>query len=119
MAKQLLGIAESAESEAVKLAAVRDLLDRAGLNPPAEVEISPSYGLALVRPTSRWDAVECLCWSAVASCGASWTQRESRWLRLKPGGKPALRSADLGTNLGTKLCGRPEMGWTQRSLVDD
>jgi hypothetical protein len=65
MAKQLLGIAESAESEAVKFAAVRDALDRAGLNPPAEVEISPSYGLALVRPTSRWDAVECLCWSAV------------------------------------------------------
>jgi len=65
MAKQLLGIAESAESEAVKFAAVRDALDRAALNPPAEVEISPSYGLALVRPTSRWDAVGCLCWSAV------------------------------------------------------
>ncbi len=40
MAKQLLGIAESAESEAVKLAAVRDALDRVGLKPPAQVEVS-------------------------------------------------------------------------------
>lgn len=41
MAKQLLGIAESAESEAVKLAAVRDALDRAGLKPPTQVEVGP------------------------------------------------------------------------------
>jgi hypothetical protein len=39
MAKQLLGIAESAESEAVKLAAVKDALDRAGLKPPTQVEV--------------------------------------------------------------------------------
>lgn len=39
MAKELLGIATSAESEAVKLAAVRDALDRAGLKPPAQVEL--------------------------------------------------------------------------------
>lgn len=41
MAKQLLGIAESAESESVKLAAVRDALDRAGLKPPTQVEVGP------------------------------------------------------------------------------
>lgn len=40
MAKQLLGIAESAESEAVKLAAVKDALDRAGLKPPTTVDVS-------------------------------------------------------------------------------
>lgn len=41
MARLLLGIAESAESEAVKLAAVRDALDRAGLKPPTQVEVGP------------------------------------------------------------------------------
>lgn len=50
MAKQLLGIAESAESEAVKLAAVRDALDRAGLKPPAQVEVS-------AKPTEPWEEV--------------------------------------------------------------
>jgi hypothetical protein len=40
MAKQLLGIALTAESEAVKLAAIKDSLDRAGLRPPAEVVLS-------------------------------------------------------------------------------
>lgn len=40
MAKQLLGIALTAESEGVKLAAIKDSLDRAGLRPPAEVVLS-------------------------------------------------------------------------------
>lgn len=40
MAKQLLGIALTADSEAVKLAAIRDALDRSGLKPPAEVVLS-------------------------------------------------------------------------------
>ena len=40
MAKELLGIATGAESEAVKLSAVKDVLDRAGLKPPAQVELS-------------------------------------------------------------------------------
>lgn len=40
MAKELLGIALTAEGEAVKLAAIRDALDRAGLKPPAEVVLS-------------------------------------------------------------------------------
>lgn len=40
MAKQLLGIAVSAESEAVRLNAIRDALDRAGLKPPSEVVLS-------------------------------------------------------------------------------
>lgn len=41
MVKQLLGIAESAESEAVKLAAVKDVLDRAMGKATTNVEIGP------------------------------------------------------------------------------
>ncbi len=48
MARQLLGIAESAESEAVKLAAVKDALDRAGLKPPAQVEVA-------TKPLEPWE----------------------------------------------------------------
>lgn len=40
MAKQLLGIALTADSEGVKLAAIRDALDRAGLKAPSEVVVS-------------------------------------------------------------------------------
>ncbi|WP_141772854.1 hypothetical protein [Mycobacterium malmoense] len=40
MAKQLLGIALTAESESVKLAAIRDALDRGGLKAPSEVVLS-------------------------------------------------------------------------------
>lgn len=40
MAKQLLGIALTAEGESVKLAAIRDALDRAGLKAPSEVVLS-------------------------------------------------------------------------------
>jgi hypothetical protein len=39
MAKTLLGIASGAESEAVKLAAVKDALDRAGVPAKAEVTV--------------------------------------------------------------------------------
>jgi hypothetical protein len=40
MAKELLGIAEGAESESVKLAAIRDALDRAGVSAKQAVELS-------------------------------------------------------------------------------
>ena len=40
MARELLGIATGAESEAVKLAAVKDALDRAGLNVKQALELS-------------------------------------------------------------------------------
>ncbi|NOQ62529.1 hypothetical protein [Mycolicibacterium fortuitum] len=39
MARQLLKIAESADSESVRLAAVRDALDRAGLKAPTQVDL--------------------------------------------------------------------------------
>jgi len=42
MAKQLLGLALTADSEAVMLAAIRDALDRAGLKAPSEVVLSQS-----------------------------------------------------------------------------
>ncbi|BDE15159.1 MULTISPECIES: hypothetical protein [Mycobacterium] len=40
MARELLGIALTADNESVKLAAIRDALDRAGLKAPAEVVLS-------------------------------------------------------------------------------
>lgn len=40
MARQLLNIADSAESETVRLAAIKDALDRAGLKPPTQQEIT-------------------------------------------------------------------------------
>ena len=48
MAKQLLCIAETADSDAVKLAAVKDVLDRAGLKPPAQVQVS-------AKPLEPWE----------------------------------------------------------------
>lgn len=41
MARELLKIATTSESESVKLAAVRDALDRAGLKAPTQVEVGP------------------------------------------------------------------------------
>ena len=51
LARQLLGIAEGAESEAVRLAAVKDALDRAGIQAKtaATVEIRSSPGRACWR----------------------------------------------------------------------
>lgn len=40
MAKELLGIALTADTDSVKLAAIRDALDRAGLRAPSEVVLS-------------------------------------------------------------------------------
>ncbi|MEZ0354094.1 hypothetical protein [Mycobacterium sp. pR1184] len=61
MARELLGIAAGAESEAVKLAAVKDALDRAGLSAKQSVELSAKepepweeLTLSVVR-TSRED----------------------------------------------------------------
>ena len=46
MAKELLGTATGAESEAVRLAAIKDALDRAGLVAPktVDVAIAPNRG---------------------------------------------------------------------------
>ena len=48
MAKQHLGIATDAESEAVRLAAIRDALDRAGLVTPRTLDVAEHV------PTARW-----------------------------------------------------------------
>lgn len=42
MAHELLKIATTSESESIKLTAVRDALDRAGLKPPTQVEVGPN-----------------------------------------------------------------------------
>ncbi|MFL0237811.1 hypothetical protein [Mycobacterium sp. SMC-17] len=49
LAKQLLGIAESADSEAVRLAAIRDALDRAGLKAPTQVDVE----VGVMKPYER------------------------------------------------------------------
>ncbi len=46
MAKQLLGMALTADSDQVKLAAIRDALDRAGLRAPSEVVLSAAENKA-------------------------------------------------------------------------
>ncbi len=43
LAKQLLDIAEGAESEQVRLSAVKDALDRAGLKPPTQVDVAVGH----------------------------------------------------------------------------
>lgn len=50
MARELLKIATTSESESVKLTAVRDALDRAGLKPPTQVEVGP-------KPPEPWEEV--------------------------------------------------------------
>jgi hypothetical protein len=50
MAKELLGIAIGAASEAVKLAAVKDALDRAGLGAKQALELSP-------KPLAPWEEI--------------------------------------------------------------
>lgn len=51
MAKHLLGIAVGGESEAVRLQAIRDALDRAGVSKPTEVVLSPG------QPKQPWEEV--------------------------------------------------------------
>jgi hypothetical protein len=47
MERELLGIATSAESESVRLAAIRDAFDRGGLGAKAEIELS-------AKPKEPW-----------------------------------------------------------------
>ncbi len=79
MARELLGIATGAESEAVKLAAVKDALDRAGLGAKAAVELS-------VAEPKPWEDVL----SDITGI-AGITRDESRARRgLPPANAPAL-----------------------------
>ena len=48
MARELLGIATNGQSEAVRLAAIRDALDRAGLKPPTQVELGQTSAFEIV-----------------------------------------------------------------------
>lgn len=50
MERELLGIATSAESESVRLAAIRDAFDRGGLGAKAEIELS-------AKPKEPWQEV--------------------------------------------------------------
>lgn len=70
MANALLGIAEGAESEAVKLAAIRDALDRAGLKPKTGVEVA-------VGPIPAWQEI-------VTEVAVGGSRAESRAARGMP-----------------------------------
>ena len=80
MARELLGIATGAESEAVKLAAVKDALDRAGLNVKQALELS-------AKP---WEDIM----NDVAGV-ANITRAESRARRGLPDDEPALDDEPL------------------------
>ena len=68
MARELLNIATEGESEAVKLNAVRDALDRAGLGAKAEVSLEVKPWERLLGRSSRVGLTVCgvdlvFCWS--------------------------------------------------------
>lgn len=83
MAKALLGIATSAESESVKLKAITEALDRAGLSTKQAVEIDAQL---TIKP-----------WEQILSGVAPLTRDESRARRGLPSGAqtPASASDDL------------------------
>ena len=90
MARELLGIATGAESEAVKLAAVKDALDRAGLGAKTEVALE-------LKP---WEDIW-TTWPGVATI----TRAESRARRGLPDDTPA--PAEPAGHRGRRTSGRP------------
>lgn len=77
MAKQLLGIAESAESETVKLAAVKHVLAVAGISEKHALELSAA------QPLQPWEEM-------IADGMSFMTRAESRAARGLPDDPPAL-----------------------------
>jgi hypothetical protein len=78
MARELLGIATGAESEAVKLAAVKDALDRAGLGAKQSLELS-------AKPPEPWEDIM----GDIAGV-VTISREESRARRGLPSDPPAL-----------------------------
>lgn len=95
MAKQLLGIAESAESEAVKLAAVKHVLAIGGINEKAAVDVSLE-----LKPHEE------LLRDIAASGIAQISRADSRAAR----GLPALDRADPNGIVDAELVDVGEMG---------
>lgn len=107
MVKQLLGIAESAESEAVKLAAVKDVLDRAMGKATTTVEVGPKT----VQP---WEEV-----MADVVGLERITRAESRARQGLPPDPPrALPASEPMEVVDTELVGDPEHGPRGRTRGD-
>jgi len=105
MAKQLLRIADSAESEAVRLAAVKDALDRAGLRPPEKVD-----GEVGVKP---WEAM------ATKVVGMSRVSREESRRQRGMSRTPALDSGSPAGAGNDHTSARSDDEIVDAEIVDD
>ncbi len=112
MARELLKIATTSESESVKLSAVRDALDRAGLKPPTQVEVGPKQpepweellGDRRARDPSAARGNE--AWRADAARLGEPTRLAARRRRHRGrGGRRRARSAPRACR---RACGPPE-----------
>jgi hypothetical protein len=82
MAKELLGIAVGAESESVRLNAIRDALDRAGVSAKQALELSTA------REPQPWEVVLAdIAFDGIAKI----TREESRARRGLPSNEPSTR----------------------------